>query len=81
MVKLCYYGVGNISKSPTQFERVKSELKCKSYDFLNNLGASIKQKSAIFITKLHSKIRLLNDRQYYHESNGIGMDRIGARMR
>jgi hypothetical protein len=35
--------------------------------------------SVIFITKLHSKIWLLNDRQYYHESNAIGMDRIGTK--
>jgi hypothetical protein len=28
--------------------------------------------SVNFITKLHSKIRLLNDRKYYHESNAIG---------
>jgi hypothetical protein len=44
MVKWCYYGVGNISTSPTQFEQVKSDLKCTSYDFSNNLGANIKQK-------------------------------------
>jgi hypothetical protein len=33
----------------TQFEQVKSELKCKSYDFPNNLGANIKQKYVIFL--------------------------------
>jgi hypothetical protein len=36
--------------------------------------------SVIFITKLHSKIRLLNDRQYYHESNAIGMDQNRVKM-
>jgi hypothetical protein len=30
--------------------------------------------NVIFITKLHSKIRLLNGRQYYPESNEIGLD-------
>jgi hypothetical protein len=35
--------------------------------------------SFIFITKLHSKIGLLNDRQYYHESNAIGMDQNGVK--
>jgi hypothetical protein len=37
--------------------------------------------NVIFITKLHSEIRLLTDRQYYHESNAIGMDQFRARMR
>jgi hypothetical protein len=32
--------------------------------------------SIIFITKLLSKIRLLNDRQYYPECNAIGMDQF-----
>jgi hypothetical protein len=30
--------------------------------------------NVIFINKSHGKIRLLNDRQYYYESNAIGMD-------
>jgi hypothetical protein len=28
----------------TQFEGIKSGLRCKIYDFLNTLGANIKQK-------------------------------------
>jgi hypothetical protein len=36
--------------------------------------------SVILITKLHSKIWLLNDKQYYHESNAIGMDQNGVKM-
>jgi hypothetical protein len=36
--------------------------------------------SVIFITKLHSKIRLLNDRQYYHEPNAIGTDQKGVKI-
>jgi hypothetical protein len=36
--------------------------------------------SFIFITKLHSEIRLLNDRQYYHESNAIGTGQFRVKM-
>jgi hypothetical protein len=36
--------------------------------------------SVILTTKLHSKIRLLNDRKYYHESNSIRIDQNGVKM-
>jgi hypothetical protein len=36
--------------------------------------------SVNFITKLHSKIMLLKDRQCYCESNAIGMDQNGVKF-
>jgi hypothetical protein len=37
--------------------------------------------SVIFITKLPSKIMLLNGRQYYLESNTIGMDQFRVKTK
>jgi hypothetical protein len=36
--------------------------------------------SIIFITKLHSKIRLLTERQYYYEVNVTEMDQKEVRI-
>jgi hypothetical protein len=35
--------------------------------------------SVIFITKLHSKIRLLTGKKYYYESNATEMGQFGVK--
>jgi hypothetical protein len=52
----------------TQFEWIKSELKWIGYDFPKFLNARNKTNQAhLFNHMFHTKIRLLDDKQYYHE--------------
>ena len=65
----------------TQFEWIESELKWISYDFSEVLSGRYKTNQAHkFNHMFHTKIRLLDDKQYYHEFIATELDQKGIKI-